>query len=160
MSCIKMLIAYQEIITFLSEEDGQMETVLCVKRKEKEYQVDQSLCSSYRVPILRSAWLEYHSHYNIKDHVLHDLRKEQLTLYKPSYNKTFDVLPCMCNIFLAGIFLALIKQVLIQGILNSWPEKCAIIIWTKQYSNYIRVSRLDIAYNKVNASLENYLYTK
>ena len=53
-----MLIAYQEIITFLSEEDGQMETVLCVKRKEKEYQVDQSLCSSYRVPILRSACKE------------------------------------------------------------------------------------------------------
>ena len=87
-SCIKMLIAYQEIITFLSEEDGQMETVLCVKRKEKEYQVDQSLCSSYRVPILRSACLKYHSHYNIKDHVLHDLRKEQLTLYKPLYIAT------------------------------------------------------------------------
>ena len=122
-----MLIAYQEIITFLGEEDGQMETVLCVKRKEKEYQVDQSLCSSYRVPILRSACQEYYSPYNIKDHVLHDLRKEQLTLYKPSY-KTFDVLSCMCNIFLAGIFLALIKQVLMQGILNSWPEKCFIII--------------------------------
>ena len=70
-----MLIAYQEIITFLSEEDGQMETVLCVKRKEKEYQVDQSLCSSYRVPILRSACLEYYSYYSIKDHVLHDLEK-------------------------------------------------------------------------------------
>ena len=82
-----MLIAHQEIIIFLSEEDGQMKTVLCVKRKEKEYQVDQSLCSSYRVPILRSACLEYHSHYSIKDRVLHDLRKEQLTLYKPSYTR-------------------------------------------------------------------------
>ena len=49
-SAAKFSLDIKKLISFLTEEDG-LGNNLCVERKEKEYQVDQTLCTSYRVLI-------------------------------------------------------------------------------------------------------------
>ena len=99
-------IAQKVSFRFLERRRWVKKQFYVFERKEKEYQVDQILCSFYKVLFIFIKFTRFILFYIITVTTYCMTLKKETVDFVHSLYETSVFLSCMCIVFLAGIFLA------------------------------------------------------
>ena len=99
-------IAQKVSFRFLERRRWVKKQFYVFERKEKEYQVDQILCSFYKVLLIFIKFTRFILFYIITVTTYCMTLKKETVDFVHSLYETSVFLSCMCIVFLAGIFLA------------------------------------------------------